>query len=158
MQSSELFPKSDEEIQKEYNQKLFLKTLKEGKMPIRKCLFKNIFYMSGIYNEIRQIQSVSSDNDSSYNKSYQIILNTNKVSKVTENPNLINSLKRYLDNHFILKDDSWGYFRTGVRIHFNSNKVRWDLIEHDLRTKHSDNVLIKANGFAYVKNYYKRIK
>jgi hypothetical protein len=156
MQSSELFPKSDEEIQKEYNQKLFLKTLKEGKMPIRKCLFKNIFYLSGIYNKVRQIQSSSTD-DSVYDKSYQIILNTDKPSIVIDNPNFINSLKRYLDNHFILKDDSWGYFRTGIRIHFNSNKVRWDLIDHDLRTKHPKNILIKANGFAYVKNYYLKV-
>jgi hypothetical protein len=159
MQSS-LFPKSEAEIEKEYKQKIFLTTLKEGKSPKRKCLFKNVFYLSGLFRYLKMIQSVSVPDDSQYDRRYVIALDKYilyAVHSVTEDESFINSLKRYLSNDFKLEVSHYHSVSGRFFIYFKYNKVRWDLIDYDLQQNHSDNILKKPNGFIYVKNYHKRL-
>ena len=107
------------------------------------------------------IQSVSVPDNSQYDRRYEIILNTGilyAIPTVTEDESFINSLKRYLSNDFKLEVSPYHSVRGCFFIYFKYNKVRWDLIDHDLQTNHADNILKKPNGFIYVKNYYKVVK
>jgi hypothetical protein len=161
MQSEELFFKSEDDIQKEYKQKIFLKTLKEGRTPKRKCLFKNIFYLSHVYRALRRIDSVTVTNDPKYNRKYVLSLDglfPKKRKDLLNDERLINSFKRYLINYRIGTDLCFTYQET-LSIYFNYNEVRWDLIDHDLITYHPDNITRhKTNDFVYVKNYNLRLK
>ena len=164
MHSQTLFPKSEEEIEKEYKQKIFLTTLKEGKTPKRKCLFKNVFYLSNLFKYLRLIQSVIVPDNSPYNRRYEIGLITGitgmlySVPIVTEDENFINSLKRYLSNDFKLEFSHFHSVRNCFFIYFKYEKVRWDLIDYDLQQNHPNNILKKPNGFVYVKNYHLKLK
>ena len=161
MQATELFPKSEAEIEKEYKQKIFLTTLKEGKTPKRKCLFKNVFYLSNLFKYLRLIQSVIVPDNSPYNRRYEVGLITGmlySVSTVTENEAFINSLKRYLSNDFKLETSHFHSVRNCFFIYLKYEKVRWDLIDYDLQQNHPNNILKKPNGFVYVKNYHLKFK
>ena len=157
---TDLFPKSESDIEKEYKQRIFLTTLKEGKCPKRKCLFKNIFYLSGIYRHYKMVESVGVQHDHIYDRKYQIAVNNclTPVKTVTENQTFINNLKRYLSDNFRVEVTHYFTVLNCFYIHFNYNKIRWDLIDYDLEQSHSDNILKKPNGFIYVKNYYKAVK
>jgi len=161
MQTNELFPKSEADIEKEYKQRIFLTTLKEGKTPKRKCLFKNVFYLSGLFRYLKMISSVTVPEHSTYDRRYEIALNNgifSAVNTVTEDERFINTLKRYLSNDFRLEVTPYHTVCGRFFIYFRYNKVRWDLIDHDLQTNHSDNILKKPNGFVYVKNYDKFVR
>ena len=163
MQIAEPFPKSEEDIQKEYNQKIFLKTLKEGKTPTRKCLIKYILYLSGVYREVVRIDknyNIPNVADlNKYDRSYHLsIISIKNANQMLSNEFLIKNLKRYLDDSFVIRNESWNPIRNIIAIYFVSNKVRWDLIDHDLKANHADNILIKPNGFVYVKNYFKKFQ
>lgn len=161
MHSQTLFPKSEAEIEKEYKQRIFLTTLKEGKTPKRKCLFKNVFYLSALFRYLKMISSVTVPDNSTYDRRYEIALDNNilyAVNTVTEDETFINNLKRYLSNDFRLEITPYHTVCGRFFIYFRYNKVRWDLIDHDLQEKHSDNILKKPNGFVYVKNYNKFVR
>jgi len=156
----DFFPKSESDIEKEYKQRIFLTTLKEGKCPKRKCLFKNIFYMSGIYRHYKMVNSVTVSDNHSYDRKYEICVNNHltPVKTVTENPIFINNLKRYLSDNFRVEVTPYFNVVNCFFIYFNYNKIRWDLIDYDLQQNHSDNILKKPNGFIYVKNYLKLVR
>jgi hypothetical protein len=156
MQSNELFPKSEADIEKEYKQKIFLTTLKEGKSPRRKCLMKNILYLSGIYKAYR-IGGVAANIplNCGFDRKYEFWIHHNyKVRHILENERFINNLKRYLVQ-FRFEDNPYYEQINRFNIFYNNHSIKWALIDHDLKTNHPDNILIKPNGFVYIKNYRK---
>ena len=106
------------------------------------------------------INSVSIPEDSCYDRKYELKadFNQNSLKTVTESEAFINSLKRYLSNHFRLEVTPYHSVRNCFHVYFTYNKIRWDLIDHDLQTHHPDNILKKPNGFVYVKNYNKFVR
>ena len=154
MQSQTLFPKSEADIQKEYKQKVFIQTLRDGKKFTRKCLFKNILYLSGLFRSLNQIGSVTIPTNSNYDRKYEIWFN-HYPKTILENQKFINNLKRYLSDEFKIDDAPYYLTLNKFSIYFKYNSIRWDLIDYDLETNHPDNFMKKANGFVYVKNYRK---
>ena len=153
MQNDDLFPILDSVIEKEYKQKLFLKALTSGKIPARKCLIKNIIYLSKLYKTFYYSSANTiTELNGKYDRKYSI--SHNKSYKyLSEHELFINNLKRYLSNDFKL--DGSSPYKGITYIYFINSKVRWDLIDYDLKTNHSNNILIKPNGFVYVKDFRK---
>ena len=129
MEQSSLFPKSESDIEKEYKQKIFLTTLKEGKTPIRKTLFRNIIYLSGLSKNLGNIITLTrSGFYPTYDKHYRLAFWC-AVKPISENERFINNLKRYLSNQFRIELCSFYISNNCMDVYYKSDSIRWDLIE-----------------------------
>ena len=138
---------------------LIFKYLKTGKMPKRSNLFKTLFYLSGeIDNYWRITASSSSETLQRPNKNRTVEI------RVKDNLNFLNlkkTLSKFIENYEICDertvDHFCGFYSDGSRyvtIYYNSNNVKWNLIDEELRKNHSNNIC-EDSGFIKIINYKK---
>jgi hypothetical protein len=132
---------SPEEI---FKRKNIIKYIKTGKPLIRKGLFAKIFYLAGLASKYANIFN------SGGSKNYldrQVSLNALLMDDATL-LKLEPFLNKYLEE-FELRKES-----IAIVVLYKKDRVRWDLIDSDLRNNHSNNIKEKE-GIPYIKDYYK---
>lgn len=132
---------------------MIFKYLKTGKIPKRKGLFKILFYLSGQMDRFASINMTSSsvtNKRPDIDRTIQI-----KLKPVNFNlQSLEDILKKYLITYEISYEPQSTIHFQFITIYYSSKQVQWALIDQELRTNHSNNI-IEKDGFPRIINYEK---
>jgi hypothetical protein len=122
--------------------------LRDGKLPKRKGLIKNVCYLIGLgkwYNRIENSGCGSKCYDRLISFSLKIPKNT--LIKPAFVVFLKNFLEKNISNYFgdcIIDMGNIVYGK--INIEYKSKEVKWYLIDFDLKNNHAFNTFIKPNG------------
>lgn len=148
--------KTDEEIEEEYKKALFLNALRDGKLPQRRNLIKNIFYLSGLYHHYR-LSDTKASTIPKYSKCATVWLRDQSNARtITNSPNFIFRVKRYFNNQFKINIPYVFSASAKFEIHYNKEDIKWALVDYDLAKEHPNNTEKRANNFIYVLNYHEK--
>lgn len=152
----ELSDVSVDKIEEDYKKRIFLETLKNGKLPQRRNLFKTIMFLSDC-KLFRYSYILNSDLPKYTSKCTVEIAVTKQITakEVVKDPKFIIRLKRYIGNNFKLTLP-WAFNSNKFTIYYNKSDIKWGLVDHDLLTEHPLNSERRSNGFVYIKNFYRR--
>jgi hypothetical protein len=128
---------------------LIFKYLQTGKIPKRKGLFRNLFYLAGESSNFKKIMMTSSSvtlKRPSIDRTVQISIysTANKVK-------IENIFKKYLIN-FDVKYFEYTPHILHLTVYYSSENIQWALIDEELRTNHKNNIEEK-NGFPKIINF-----
>lgn len=128
---------------------LIFKYLQTGKIPKRKGLFKNLFYLAGESRNFKKILMTSSSvtlKRPSIDRTVQISMFASANIE-----NLKNIFKKYLLN-FDIKYFAYTANVTHLTVYYSADEIQWALIDEELRTNHKDNIR-ETDGFPKIINY-----
>ena len=124
---------------------MIFKYLKTGKMPKRKGLFRILFYLAGQHKHFVGINMTSSsvtNKRPNVDRTIEIKILPSKL-----NEDLLNkALKKYLVEYELK------FHLFYATIYYSSSQIQWSLIDEELRTNHSENI-IEKDGFPRIKDY-----
>ena len=124
---------------------MIFKYLKTGKMPKRKGLFRILFYLAGQHKHFVGINMTSSsitNKRPNVDRTIEIKILASKL-----NEDLLNEvLKKYLVEYELK------FHLFYVTIYYSSKQIQWSLIDEELRTNHSENI-IEKDGLPRIKDY-----
>jgi len=136
---------SDSSAEQKLKGAMIFKYLKTGKMPKRKGLFRILFYLAGQHKHFVGINMTSSsitNKRPNVDRTIEIKILPSKL-----NEDLLNkALKKYLVEYELK------FHLFYATIYYSSSQIQWSLIDEELRTNHSENI-IEKDGFPRIKDY-----